>query len=286
MRFETNSVSVSFGSTQALDNVSIALDGAKIIGLLGRNGAGKSTLINAMTNKLHPQGGEIILDGQPIWENEHALSNICCMSEQNLFPISRRIDELFEFSAMFYPGFDMPRAKHLAQVFQLDTRKKVSSLSTGYNSIAKNIIALCCNTPIMIMDEPVLGLDAAHRELFYKHLIKDYSENQRMVILSTHLIEEVSNIIEEAVILHDGKLLLHSATADIAQMGYSLSGRRDDVVAFTSQLDLISMDEIGSFATAYIKGTQPAQLPDGLEVGKLSLQKVFVELTGSNKEVA
>lgn len=285
MRFEINGVSLYYGKVRALDCIDMALEGGQVIGLLGRNGAGKSTLINAMTNKLRPQSGSILLDGRPVWENSDAMKNICCMSEQNLFPDGYRISKLFDEVGLFYPSFDRNRAIELAGRFQLDTSQKVGGLSTGYNSIAKNIIALCSNAPVMIMDEPVLGLDAAHRDMFYKELIRDFSEKQRTVILSTHLIEEVAHIIQQAVIIHRGQVLLQADTEDISRMGYSIAGRKIDVVEYTLGKDIISMDEMGTFATAYMRGDAPRDLPEGLEAGKLSLQKLFVELTGTESIV-
>ena len=136
-----------------------------------------------------------------VQENDNALRRVYLMSEKNLYPESMKISEIFTWSREFYKAFDSAYANELAERFQLDTRKKCKGLSTGYSSIFKIIIALCVNTPYVLLDEPVLGLDANHRELFYKTLVERYCEHPATYVISTHLIEEASGVIEDIVIL-------------------------------------------------------------------------------------
>lgn len=274
-----NNLTMKFKETVALDDLSLTFKENKIYGLLGRNGAGKSTLLNLITNKLFPTSGSIEVDGQPVKENRAALSKIYCMSEQSLYPDDCRIKNIFRWSGEFYPNFDAEYASQLSDLFQLDVKKKVKGLSTGYSSIYKIIIALSCNAEVILLDEPVLGLDANHRELFYKELIKVYSEKPRTFVLSTHLIEEVANLIENVVIIKDGRLLIDDTTENVRAMGYGVSGKAADVDSFTKGKNIISEEVLGALKTSYLLEPKPVDIPESIEVSPLDLQQLFIKLT-------
>ena len=274
-------VTKNFNETVALNNFSVTFEENKIYGLLGRNGAGKSTLLNLMTNKIFPTSGEIQIDGENVLENDKALSKMFCMSDKNLYPESFKIKQAFKWTKEFFPDFDTDYANELADKFGLGLKKKIKGLSTGYTSIFKLILALSANTPIVLFDEPVLGLDANHRDLFYKELIKNYSENPRTIIISTHLIEEVASIIEGVVIIKNGKKILDDSVQNVLSKGYSVSGSGDKIDEFIKDKETIGVDSLGSLKTAHIIGNVDSNIPDGLEVTKLDLQKMFIQLTNS-----
>jgi len=194
-------VSKSYGSTRALNDVNLTFEANKIYGLLGRNGAGKTTLLNIINNRVFADGGRVSFDDEDVRENERIQSKFYFVGEKMLFPDSMKVNKAIKWTAEFYSSFDKDYAFKLADLFELPLKKKINSLSTGYKSIFKNILALSVNTPFVFLDEPVLGLDANHRELFYKMLIQKYSDNPAAFIISTHLIEEVANIIEDVVII-------------------------------------------------------------------------------------
>jgi len=204
---EVQGVTMRFGGVTALREVNLSLEGQKIVGLLGRNGAGKTTLLSLMTNRLFPSEGQVLLDGENVRENDAALSKIFYMGEKNPYLDTTTVAQLFRYTASFYPGFHADKAAALAERFELDVKKKLKNLSTGYLTIAKLVTALATDVPYLLFDEPVLGLDANHRELFYRMLVEDYSERPRTIVLSTHLIEEIADIIEQVVILKEAQQL-------------------------------------------------------------------------------
>ena len=210
-------LTVRFGETVALDNVTVSFSQERIYGLLGRNGAGKSTLMNAVTNRLFPDAGDITINGEPAWENDRAQGMVYCMGEKNYLPDTTTVRQMFRWTADFYPGFDMEYAESLAKEFGLDIKKKLKGLSTGYLTISKLITALACPAPYVIFDEPVLGLDANHRELFYRRLIENYAARPRTVIISTHLIEDVEPVLDEAVFLKNGKVFAHRSVEELRE---------------------------------------------------------------------
>ncbi|WP_033127111.1 ABC transporter ATP-binding protein, partial [Eubacterium sp. ER2] len=187
---EVKNVSKSFKDTQALRNVSLTFEEGKIYGLLGRNGAGKSTLLNIISNRKYPNEGYVSVDGVPAAENDEALRKMFLINEMNLYPESMRVRDAFKVTKTFYPSFDEEYALKLSEMFELNIKKKIKSLSTGYQSIFRNVLALSVNVPYVFFDEPVLGLDAYHRDLFYRLLIEKYSEEPFTAVISTHLIEE------------------------------------------------------------------------------------------------
>ena len=224
MSIVIENLSKSYGPVRALQNVSCTWEPGKLYGLLGRNGAGKSTLLSAVTQRLFPDGGSVTVDGEPIGDNDRALSKMYLMSEKLYYPETMRVKDAFRWSQAFYPNFDREFAWNLAGAFQLNTSAKVSKLSTGYSSIFKIVVALSTNAALRLLDEPVLGLDANHRDLFYKTLLARYAERPFTAVISTHLIEEISHLIEDVVILHHGQVLAQGPREELLAGGYTVSG--------------------------------------------------------------
>lgn len=280
MSIEIKNISKNFGSTCALDSVNLTFEDNKIYGLLGRNGAGKTTLLNIITNRIFADKGEVLIDGLPSKENDQALRKIYMMGEKNFYPSSMKIKEIFRWTKEFYPSFDTEYANKLAEVFELTLNKNVKSLSTGYNSIFKVIIALSVNTPYVLCDEPVLGLDANHRDLFYRMLIERYSESPSTYIISTHLIEEVANVIEDVIIIKKGKIIRSESREELMSIGYTVSGMSTLVDEFIKGKEVIGTDSIGGLKSAYVIGQIINEaVPQELEITKMDLQKLFIKLT-------
>ncbi len=277
---EIKNITKTFGNTTALDNVSLKLEPDKIYGLLGRNGAGKTTLLNLITNRLFPTEGEILLDGENVLENERALSKIYCMTENNFYPEGMTVKSAFKWTKEFYPDFDTNYAALLCEKFLLKTGKKIKSLSTGYKSIFKIVVSLACNTPVVLLDEPVLGLDANHRELFYRELLAAYSEKPRTIVISTHLIEEAADIIEDVIVIKEGKIIMQDSVESVLSQGYSVSGAAGAVDSFIKGKNILGADTLGGLKTAYVlEKAVPGNIPPGLEISRLDLQKLFIRMT-------
>lgn len=279
-QMEIRSITKKFGDMTALDNISLKLEENKIYGLLGRNGAGKTTLLNLITNRIFPTDGEILVDGENVIENERVLSKIYFMTENNYYPENMTVKQAFKWSSEFYPDFDSEYAADLCEKFSLNIKQKIKSLSTGYTSIFKMILALACNVPFVLLDEPVLGLDANHRDLFYKELLINYSEKPKTIVISTHLIEEAADIIEDVIIIKSGKLIVKEPVENVLSQGYAITGSVSAVDSFTNDKNVLGADTIGGLKCAYVMGNlDKAGIPDGLEVTKPDLQKLFIHLT-------
>ncbi|MEF9876937.1 MAG: ABC transporter ATP-binding protein [Gordonibacter sp.] len=275
-----DAVGKRFGKTVALDSVSFSLEYGKLHALLGRNGAGKSTLLGIASNRLLPTSGQVLVDGEPVADNPSALAKVFCVSDVRMYPESMYVDDLLGQMARFHKGFDSRAAARFAQAFGLDVKAKVAALSTGYRSICQLVAALATDVPYLLLDEPVLGLDANHRELFYKLLLEDYLEKQRTVVVATHLIEEIANLVEQVVVIDHGRVLLQSSADDLRSSGYSVSGRTADVEAYCQGLEVLGIEAVGGLSVAYLMGKpDAARTGERLDIAPMSLQKLFVELT-------
>lgn len=277
---QIKNITKKYNGLTALDNVSFSFEFGKIYGFLGRNGAGKSTLINVIANRIFADEGTVLVDDVPARENMKVQEKIFCMSETDLYDKDLKIKEHFKWINRFYDSFNINKALEISEKFNLDTDKRFKALSKGYQSIFKLTVALSLNVPYVIFDEPVLGLDANHRELFCDLLLKDYEDGERTIIIATHLIEEVANIIEEVVLIDKGKILLQESVARLLETGYSISGITKEVDDYCIDKNVIGYDELGSLKIAYVLG-EKTPLPENsnLQISAMNLQKLFVKLT-------
>ncbi|MBM7616244.1 ABC transporter ATP-binding protein [Alkaliphilus hydrothermalis] len=277
-------ITKQYGTTTALENVNITIEANKIYGLLGRNGAGKTTLLNLLTNKIFPTNGAITVEGKSVVENDEVLGKIFYMMERNLYPEGLKVKEIFKWTKKIYPLFDMEYANGLANKFELKVNKKIKELSTGYTSIFKAILALSSNAKILILDEPVLGLDAYHRDLLYKEILSNYIQEPKTIIISTHLIEEISDILEEVIIIKEGKLVLKDSVETLLSSAYRVSGEASKVDIYIKGRTCLGEETIGKYKSVTVLNDQRNEAlakEMDLEFNKAELQKLFISLTNS-----
>lgn len=280
-------ISKRYHNFVALDNINLTFEDGHIYGLLGRNGAGKSTLLNIINNRIFASEGSVTLDGEPVSGNETALNQIFLMSEDNLYPDDLTVKRAFKMTERFYGGFNTELAEKLVQTFHLKTKARFKKLSTGYRSIAKLIIALCVPAKYIFLDEPVLGLDANHRDVFYRVLLDNFIQNPRTFIISTHLIEEIANIVDEVVILHHGQVIDQSSTERLKTRDVTISGPEKEVSAYTANLEVLGQDQLGGLLSVYIRNFTGSKedLPEGLTLAPLNLQNYFIQLTSEEDDL-
>lgn len=268
--------------TTALDNATVTFEANKIYGLLGRNGAGKTTLLNILTTKMLPLCGEITIDGEEVFENDKLLSKFFYIMVDSSIPWA--LHRTFKRMKDFYPDFDIEYANELAKRFEIDISKKSKTLSTGEFSLFKAILALASNAEILLLDEPVLGVDPNHREMLYKEMIKNYSEKPKTIIISTHLIKEVASIVEEVVIIKEGRIIRNESVESLLEKAYIVSGKVEDVDEYKKNREFISAQLIGERKTVTIvEDNQSKDVLLGkrlnLEFGSIELQELCMALT-------
>lgn len=196
-----------YGDKKALNNINLLFEDNKIYGLLGSNGAGKTTMLKIIANRAFPTNGSVCLNGDIVTENEMIQKDIFYVTEKDKYPKDIKMKDLLKWEARFYEKLDIDYAKRLAQLFNLDLNKKTNTLSTGYYTIFKVIVSLASNTDVMILDEPVLGIDSLYREMFYKVLLEHHQKNKNLILIATHLIDEVEPVLEEVIIIDNGNII-------------------------------------------------------------------------------
>ncbi|QPS70354.1 ATP-binding cassette domain-containing protein [Lactococcus garvieae] len=283
MNLRIKEVSKIYGKKNVLDNISINIEPQKIYGLLGNNGAGKSTLLNIINNRIFSTTGQIELLGEKISDNEKYLNKLYLMSEDDLYPSKIKINSLFKLTEKFYGSFDWDLAHQMLEEFELDSSKYLNKLSTGYRSITKLIVALCVPCDYIFLDEPVLGLDANHREIFYNFLLETYQDRLRTFVISTHLIEEISNLLERVIILDKGKVIADEDVEVMLKGAYILSGSTDEVEALLDNVQVLDKELLGGATTVYIKGNLTRKNLGNIKVTPMNLQDYFKKVTSRKK---
>ncbi|UOQ85017.1 ATP-binding cassette domain-containing protein [Gracilibacillus salinarum] len=278
MIIKATNLTKNYRSEHALSQLNVTIDGPKIIGLLGNNGAGKTTLLRLLAGHFQQTSGKLTInDITPF--NQHTLTKeICLIMESNNFHDKFKVRDILKISSMFYPYWDHEYAERLRNLFRLKPNQKVKTLSKGMYSALGIIVGLASNAPITIFDEPYIGLDASSRSTFYDLLLESYQENPRLIILSTHLIDEVSKLFEEVVILKQGKLLLHETAESLEQNHTLVSGPAKTVDQVTIGKNIIHSTTLLGKKTVVLYQDQ-IRTTAGLSFQKVSLQELFVYLT-------
>lgn len=214
---EIKNLTKKYSGKIALSDISLIFEDSKIYGLLGSNGAGKTTMMKIIANRTFPSSGNVLVNGEVVTENEFVQKDVFYVTEKDKYPKDIKMKNLLKWEAKFFENFDIEYAKKLAKKFELDLNKKTNTLSTGYYTIFKVIVSLASNTKIMILDEPVLGIDSLYRELFYDALSEYHKKNKNLILIATHLINEVEPVLEEVIIIDDGKILKQATIEELTK---------------------------------------------------------------------
>ncbi len=275
-----------YGSKTVLDHVNLTLESGKIYGLIGRNGAGKTTLLSLMSNQNPISAGTATIDGQRIWENPKALSRICFSRELNLSAESAlssyTLKAYLRAAETYLPHWDKDMAGRLLELFGLEKKKKLGKLSKGMLSMVTILVAMASKAEFTFLDEPVAGLDVVAREQFYQLLLEEYTETGRTFVLSTHIIEEAADVMEEVIILDRGKILLKENTQELVDRARYVTGLADQVDGATAGLPCHHVENIGRSKAVTVLLPEGEELHPGYDVTvqPVNLQKLFVALCG------
>ncbi len=279
----------SYGHVTAVNHVSFSIEADKIYGLLGRNGAGKTTIMQIITAQLFGFGGEVKVFGEAPYENSRVLSQICFVKDSQTYPARYRVIDLLEQAALFFPQWGREYAFTLSEDFRLPLNQRMQALSRGMLSAVGAIVGLASRAPLTIFDEPYLGLDAVARGLFYNRLLGDYAEHPRTVILSTHLIDEVSRLLEHILVIDQGRLILDEEAEALRGRAFTVIGPTARVDAYTAGKEVVHREPLGGLVSATVmsnEGLEDRQQAEtlGLELVPVSLQQLIVHLAREHSE--
>jgi ABC-2 type transport system ATP-binding protein len=283
-------LTVRFDEAPALDGLDLRLAPGKIHGLLGRNGSGKSTLAAVLAGFRRPSGGSVLIQGGDLgaprepYEDAVVTSRICLIRESGDLVQSAQVRHVLGLARNLRPYWDEDLAGELLDKFEVPERKKVQKLSRGKKSALGVVLGLASRAPLTIFDESYLGMDVPSRNMFYDALLADYAEVPRTIVLSTHLVSEVSALLEEVVILDRGRLVTQAPVDSLRGRGASIVGPAAAVDGLTAGLTVLAEQKLGGTKSTTVLGDLDdgllAKAQDaGLEIGPVGLQDLFVHLT-------
>lgn len=283
---EARGLTKRYRGVTAVDGVDFEIARDSITGLLGRNGAGKTTLMHLLTGQEFATSGSIsIAGGNPV-ENAGVLQHTCFIKESQRYPDDFKPKHVFSAAPGFFPHWDANFARELADEFRLPIDRRIKKLSRGQLSSVGIIVGLASRAPITIFDEPYLGLDAIARQAFYDRLLADYAEHPRTIILSTHLIDEVGALLENALVIDSGRIIIDSPVDALRSHAATIAGPADAVERAITELEVLHRERLGGFVSATVAGTSEKLLAEaraaGLEVGPVSLQQLIIRQTGGS----
>jgi len=280
----------TYSGKDVLREVTLDIQPGKIYGLIGRNGAGKTTLLSILTAQNPVTRGSVTLDGEPVWENRRSLEKLCFSRELNATAesglSSMKAKEYLRIASTYYENWDRELEERLVKLFNLNLKKKFAKMNKGMLSMITIIVALCSKAPYTFLDEPVAGLDVVAREQFYKLLLEEYASSGRTFVVSTHIIEEAADVLEEVIILHEGKILIEADTQAFVDSAVHVSGKIEEVDAATAGLEVHQPETVGRSkgVTVFLKPGERVDESRDVSVQPVNLQRAFVALCGEEEK--
>lgn len=274
-----------------VDELTFELEPNKIYGLVGRNGAGKTTLLRMLAGQLAPSQGSVTVLGEPPYDNNRILTRLCLIKESQQYPSKYRVSDVLKAAQILYPDWDAGYAADLLREFELPGKRMVNKLSRGMLSALGIVVGLASRAPVTLFDEPYLGLDAVARERFYEQLLIDYAEHPRTFVISTHLIDEISRVLEHVLVIDKGRLLLSSDTEQLRGNACMVIGPAQAVEKFVVNRRVMNRTPIGGYVKAVVLDTPPESVKQeaerlGIEVSPVTLQQYVIQLTGRSGDGA
>jgi ABC-2 type transport system ATP-binding protein len=273
-----NNLSKSYGSLEAIKNISLTLEDNQIIGLFGPNGAGKTTLMKLIAGIISADKGEISVNNKKI-TNYNMPSNISFI-ESGAKQFNIKIKDIIKYSASFQENFDLNYANKMISLFKLNPDMKYKKLSFGMKTMLTTILNIASNNEVILLDEPVLGFDAIMREKFNK-LLKNTIKQHKTIVISSHLISELENVVDSVVIINKGDLILYDKIENVQEKAYLVSGKTEDVEKAVEGKNILSLKKYSKFSNAIVYDKRITDMK--VDISNVNLQDLFIELVGGNE---
>ena len=287
---EAKNVVKTFDGFRALDSLNMTVPKGAVYGLVGPNGAGKSTIIRHLAGIYRQDSGEVLLDGQPVYENPAVKRRMTVIGDDWYYFPQANIREMARFFAGLYPAFSWERYEKLKQVFPLDEKMMLRRMSKGMQKQAAFWLAVCCMPEYLILDEPVDGLDPVMRRQVWSLLLGDVSERGTTVLVSSHNLRELEDVCDHVGILNRGQVLLERSLSDLqdntVKLQVAYAGMTEPMLP--SELNILHRSHVGRVYTYIVRGSRAEILrrmeitePILLESIPLTLEEIFIyELGG------
>lgn len=251
---ETSGLTRQFGPVKALDSATLSIKKDSITGILGRNGSGKTTLMALLTAQDRPTSGEAHVLGRNPFERAEIVEQMCFVRDNQRYPDEYKLKQVLKAGRVSFANWDQEFAERLVKLFRIPEKTQIKKLSRGQFSAVGIVLGLASRAPITFFDEPYLGLDATSRMNFYDVLISDAAEHPRTIVVSTHLISEMEQILEHVIILDEGQVIHEAEVEDLRGAYHQVAGRTAKVEQYLVGRELVSRRNIGGLATAVVQG--------------------------------
>ncbi|MBG6239635.1 ABC-2 type transport system ATP-binding protein [Mycetocola sp. CAN_C7] len=272
-----------FGKVTAVNQASFDIERHSITGLLGRNGAGKTTIMQVLTGQDFATSGDVRVFGERPAENARVLRQMSFIKESQRYPDDFQPKHVFASAPWFFENWDADFASRLIDEFRLPVARRIKKLSRGQLSAVGVIVGLASRAPLTFFDGPYLGLDAVARQLFYDRLLEDYAQHPRTVVLSTHLIDEVSQLLEHVLVIDQGSIIIDEPAESLRGSATTVVGMTGAVEAFVGGREILHRDGIGGLLSVTIGALTAEErrtaAQAGLELSPVSLQQLIVRRT-------
>ena len=290
---EVRNVMKEFDGFRALDDMSMTVPTGAVYGLVGPNGAGKSTIIRHLTGIYRQDAGEITIDGAHVFENPEVKSRIAYIPDDIFYYANASIREMMDFYRSIYPHFDAERFKKLADVFGLDPKRQMRRLSKGMQKQAAFWIAVSLRPEILILDEPVDGLDPVMRRRIWSIIMADVAENGTTVLVSSHNLRELEDVCDSVGIMNKGKIMIERSLNELQENIVKIQLALPDGESLPEGLDILHKSNTGRVQSLIMHGTQEdlteklqSAHPLFIDAVPLTLEEIFIyELGGADYEV-
>ena len=286
---ELNNITKTFGTSKALDDLTMHVPKGAVYGLVGPNGAGKSTAIRCALGVYRPDSGTVTLDGEPVYENPEAKVRIASIPDDVFYYPSATLEDMRKFYRGVYPNFDDKLFDRLYEVFQLPKNGQIRRFSKGMQKQAAFHLSICTRPDVLILDEPVDGLDPVMRRQVWSLILSEVAQRETTVLISSHNLRELEDICDHVGIMDKGRMLLERSLVDMQGSTVKLQ----IVGAVPQDLEVLHESESGRLKTLIVRGSVErveAQVrplnPAYYDILPLSLEEIFIyELGGVNYEV-
>lgn len=274
---ELKQVTKQYGQATVLKNITLSIEEPGIYCLLGRNGAGKTTLLKSIAGYQNITSGSIQVDGKAITTStlDTGVSYIENFAKHFNLPVQK----LLRIASEVNPNYDYGFAAEMMDRFELEGKKKFHHLSLGMKTMVSTIICLASSKNVILLDEPVLGFDALMRVEFYDMLTESFRKHPRIILVSTHIIEEIAKTIQKLILIDRGSVRFFDTLQAVETKAFCISGLQKDVEAATKDRNVIGQDAVGGLVTRYIFDNPPEET-GSLEIRPLSLQEFFIQMVG------
>lgn len=293
---EARNVVKAFDGFRALDGLTMTVPRGSVYGLVGPNGAGKSTLLRHVTGIYRQDSGEVLLEGEPIYENPAAKARISSIPDELYYFLSASTRDMARFLKGFYPRFDRDRYRTLKEVFsQVDEARPMRRLSKGMQKQAAFWLSLCCRPEVLVLDEPVDGLDPVMRRQVWSLLMADVAQEGTTVLVSSHNLRELEDVCDRVGILSHGKVLIERSLTDLQEnlVKMQVVFQERELPQLPADLEVLHVSQVGRIHTLIVRGNATdvtnrlaVYAPILLEALPLTLEEIFIyELGGEDYAV-